>query len=181
MAKARQLLAEAKPSDRKITVWTDTESPNDEAGIYYAEVLRKLGFKAKLEVIGADNYFTRIGNISTPDLDTGWSDWFADYAHPNDWFQPLLAGPSILRTYNGNFAQIAEPSLDSKIAALRIEPLDADRESEYAVLDRSYMEQAPWVPYGTRALSTFVSKRVDLGKVVWNPLFGADLASFQIK
>jgi hypothetical protein len=43
------------------------------------------------------------------------------------------------------------------------------------------MEQAPWAPYGTRTLSTFVSKRVDLGKVVWNPLFGADLASFQFK
>jgi hypothetical protein len=43
------------------------------------------------------------------------------------------------------------------------------------------MKLAPWVPYGTRTLSTFVSKRVDLSKVVWNPSFGADLASFQFK
>jgi len=181
MAKARQLIAEAHPKDREITVWTDSESPNAEAGAYYESVLRQIGFKTRLKVIDADLYFTVIGNTSTPNLDTGWGDWFADYAHPNDWFQPLLSGASLLPTYNGNFAQIDVPSLNSKIAELRRTPLGPAQEAEYAALDRSYMEQAPWVPYGTRTLSTFVSKRVDLGKVVWNPLFGADLASFQLK
>jgi peptide/nickel transport system substrate-binding protein len=181
LAKARQLIAEAHPKDREITVWTDSESPNDEAGMYYQSVLSQLGFKTHLKVINADNYFTVIGNASTPNLDTGWSDWFADYAHPDDWFQPLLAGSSILPTYNGNFAQIDVPSLNSKIAELRRTPLGPTQKAEYAALDRSYMEQAPWIPYGTRTLPTFVSRRVDLGEVVWNPLFGADLASFQIK
>ena len=32
MAKAKQLITEANPSDRDITVWTDNESPNNEAG-----------------------------------------------------------------------------------------------------------------------------------------------------
>ena len=36
-----------------------------------------------------------IGNESTPDLDTGWTDWYQDYPHPNDFFQPLLSGESI--------------------------------------------------------------------------------------
>ena len=31
MAKAKELIAEANPSDRNITVWTDNESPNNEA------------------------------------------------------------------------------------------------------------------------------------------------------
>jgi len=181
MVKAKQLIAEAQPKDREITVWTDSESPNDEAGFYYASVLRQLGFKTHLKVVNADNYFTVIGNTSTPNLDTGWSNWFVDYAHPNDWFQPMLAGSSILHTYNGNFAQIDIPSLNSKIAELSQTPLGPAQEAEYAALDRSYMKLAPWVPYGTRTLSTFVSKRVDLSKVVWNPLFGADLTSFQPK
>ncbi len=103
MAKAKELIAEANPSDRDITVWTDNESPNDEAGAYYQDVLKKLGFNAKLKIINADNYFTVIGNQSTPDLDTGWADWYEDYPHPNDFFQPHLAGESILPTNNANF------------------------------------------------------------------------------
>ena len=63
--------AEANPTDRNITVWTDSESPNSEAGAYYQDVLKKLGFNAKLKIINADNYFTVIGNLSTPNLDTG--------------------------------------------------------------------------------------------------------------
>ena len=59
MAKAKALLKEANPSDRDITVWTDNESPNDEAGAYYQDVLSKLGFNAKLKTINADSYFSR--------------------------------------------------------------------------------------------------------------------------
>ena len=95
MAKAKELIAEANPSDRDITVWTDNESPNNEAGAYYQDVLNELGFNAKLKKINADNYYAIIGNETTPDLDTGWLDWFEDYPHPNDFFQPLLAGESI--------------------------------------------------------------------------------------
>ena len=62
MAKAKELIAEANPADREITVWTDNESPNDEAGDYYQDVLNELGFDAKLKTINADNYFTIIGN-----------------------------------------------------------------------------------------------------------------------
>jgi peptide/nickel transport system substrate-binding protein len=181
MAKARRLMAKAHPKDRKITVWTDSEAPNTEAGEYYADVLRELGFKVRLKIVNADFYFTVIGNTSTPNLDTGWSDWFEDYPHPNDWFQPLLAGSSILRRDNGNFAQIDVPELNRKIARLRRRPLGPSQERQYAALDRSYMKLAPWVPYGTRTLSTFVSSRVDLSKVIWNPTFGADLTSFQFK
>lgn len=181
LAKARRLIAEAHPEDRRITVWTDTESPNAEAGMYYAGVLRKLGFHVRLKVLSAFNYFSVIGNTSTPNLDTGWGNWFEDYPHPDDWFQPLLAGSSILQRNNGNFAQIDAPALNRKIAGLRSRPLDPGAEHRYAALDRSYMKLAPWVPYGTYALSTFVSERVDLGKVIYNPTFGPDLTSFQFK
>ena len=181
LVKARRMVRQADPNDREITVWTDTEAPNDEAGIYYAKVLRQLGFHVRLKTVGAGSYFTVIGNTGTPNLDTGWSNWFADYAHPNDWFQPLLAGTSILRRNNTNFAQIDAPSLSSEIATLRRSRLGPSQERRYAALDRSYMKLAPWVPYGTRTLPTFVSKRVDLDRVVFNPSFGPDLTSFRFK
>ena len=181
MAKAKKLIAEANPSDRDITVWTDDEPGQDEAGAYYQDVLKKLGFDAKLKVINADNYFTIIGNQTTPDLDTGWVDWFEDYPHPNDFFQPLLSGESILPTNNGNFAEIDDPALNAKIRKLGEEEFGPKQEAEYAALDREYMEQAPWAPYGTRTLSTFVSSAIDLDKVIFNPTFGHSLASFQFK
>lgn len=181
LRKARRLIAEAHPSDRRITVWTDNESPNKEAGQYYAGILHQLGFRVRLKVVSAYNYFTVIGNRKTPNLDAGWSDWFEDFPHPDDFFRPMLLGSSILQTNNGNFAQIDVPSLNEKIEKLGRQPLGPAQERAYAALDRSYMKLAPWTPFGTRVLSTFVSKRVDLGKVIWNPTFGADIASFQFK
>jgi peptide/nickel transport system substrate-binding protein len=181
MGKAKALLKEANPSDRDITVWTDNESPNDAAGAYYQDVLSKLGFNAKLKTINADSYTTIIGNESTPDLDTGWADWFVDYPHPNGFFQPLLAGESIAPTNTYNFSRMDDPKLNAKISKLSTEQLGPKQESEYATLDKEYMEQAPWAPYGSITTSTFVDSEVDLDKVVFNPTFGQDLTSFQFK
>ncbi len=181
LRKARRLVAAARPRDRRITVWTDFESPNLEAGAYFAGQLRKIGFRVKLEVRNADNYFTVIGSRRTPNLDAGFSDWFMDFPHPDDFFQPLLFGGSILPFYNGNFAKIAVRRLDAKIQALNRQPLGPATEQAYASLDRSYMKLAPWVPYGTRLLTTFVSRAVDFDRVLFNPVFGAELTSFQFK
>jgi len=181
MAKAKAMLEQANPSDRDITVWTDDESPNDEAGAYFNDVLNKMGFNATLKKIGADNYFTTIGNASTPDLDAGWTDWFQDYPHPNNFFQPLLAGESIAPSFNTNVAEVDVPKLNEKIDRLREEQLGTEQEEEYAALDREYMELAPWVPYGTNTVSTFVSSAVDLDTVIFNPTMGQDLTSFQLK
>jgi peptide/nickel transport system substrate-binding protein len=181
MAKAKELLAEANPSDRDITVWTDNESPNNEAGEYYEGVLNELGFNAKLKTINADNYYAIIGNETTPDLDTGWLAFYEDYPHPNDFFQPMLDGESIAPTYNTNLSRMNDPKLNAKIAKLAEQPLGPQQEAEYAELDKEFMELAPMAPYGTNTVSTFVSKEIDLDKVIFNPTFGQDLTSFQFK
>jgi peptide/nickel transport system substrate-binding protein len=181
LEKAKEMIEEANPSDMDITVWTDTESPNNEAGEYLNEVLKELGFNTTLKIINADNYFTVIGNLSTPDLDAGWSDWFQDYPHPNDFFQPLLAGESIQSTNNNNFAQLDDPTVNSQVKKLGSEQLGPDQEKAYAELDKEVMEEAPWAPYGTRTLSTFVSDAIDLESVIFNPTFGHYLSSFEFK
>jgi peptide/nickel transport system substrate-binding protein len=179
MNKAKELLKEAHPSDMDITVWTDTESPNNEAGEYYEGVLKELGFNTKLKILNADNYFTVIGNQTTPDLDTGWSDWYQDYPHPNDFFQPLLTGESILPTNNGNFANFDEAAINEEVTKLGEEQLGTEQEASYEGLDEKVMEQAPWAPYGTRTLSTFVSSAINLENVIYSPTFGAYLTSFE--
>jgi len=181
LAKAKAMIKAAAPKDMDVTVWGDNESENEAAIVYYNDVLEQLGFNTTLKVIGADNYFTVIGNQSTPELDTGWSNWFQDYPHPNDFFQPMLSGESILPTNNGNFAEIDVPAFNEEITRLGEEEFGPEQEAAYATLDREYMEEAPWAPYGNRTVSTFVSDAIDFDKVIFNPTFGQDLTSFQFK
>ncbi len=181
LAKAKELIEEANPSDRNITVWGDSEAENEAAVTYYQDVLEKIGFNTTLKILNPDNYFTVIGNLSTPDLDTGWSDWFEDYPHPNDFFQPLLAGESIQQTNNNNFAQIDVPQFNETIAKLGEEPFGPEQEAAYGQLDQEYMEQAPWAPYGNRTVSTFVSSAINLENVIFNLTLGQDLTSFEFK
>jgi peptide/nickel transport system substrate-binding protein len=179
--RAKRLVERADPSDREITVWTNNLPPNDEAGEYYQQVLNEIGFDAKLKTVDATNYFTLIGNASTPDLDTGWANWFLDYPHPSDYFQPQLASESILPVGNANWARFSDRGVDAKIRQLAREQLGPEQEAEYAALDRRVMEQAPWAPFGTLTLGTFVSDSVDLDELVVSPIYGQDLASFQLK
>jgi peptide/nickel transport system substrate-binding protein len=174
---AQRLIDEADPADRTITVWTDSESPNNLAGVYYAAVLRELGFHVTLKIVNPDNYFTVIGSKRTPNLDTGFADWFEDFPHPDDFFGPLLAAKPT-PFYNENFSHLVAPPLNKRVSALGRRPLD---EPAYAGLDRDFMKLAPIVPYGTRTLTAAFSGAVDLHGFVWNPTFEADLTSFRFR
>ena len=179
MAKAKELVKEANSSDMNVTVWTDNESPNNEAGEYLQGVLKELGFNVELKIINADNYFTVIGNESTPNLDTGFADWFEDYPHPNDFFQPLLSTGFIQPTNNQNFSYHSNPKQDAEIEKLSEEQLGPEQEAAYGALDKEMMEEAPWAPYGTRTLDTFVSSNINLENIIYSPAFFEYLTSFE--
>jgi peptide/nickel transport system substrate-binding protein len=181
LAKAKRLVEEADPTDRQVTVWTNNLPPNDEAGEYYQQVLTDLGFDVKLKAVSAVNYFTLIGNAATPDLDSGWTNWFLDYPHPDDYFAPQLSGESIVANGNTNWANFDDPAVTAKINRLGRQQLGPKQEREYGDLDEEVMKQAPWAPFGTLALGTFVASDIDLDKLVVSPMFGQDLASFQFK
>jgi peptide/nickel transport system substrate-binding protein len=176
--KAKELVAESGVKDKEVTVWTDTESPNNDAGTYYQGVLEEIGFKVELKILNPDNYFTVIGNTSTPNLDTGFADWFEDYPHPND-FMFLLNGENIQSTNNQNFGQTNVPELNKKIDQLSEEQLGPEQEAGYAELDEAFMKEAAWAPYGTRTLSLFVSENINLETAIWNPTFETELTSLE--
>lgn len=178
---SKRLMAEQDPKDRDITVWGIDVSPNKEAAEYYESVLREIGFDPTLKIVNADNYFTLIGNLSTPNLDTGWASWLQDYPHPNDFFGPQLDGASIQPTNNTNWAQYDNPEVNAEIEKLSREPLGPEQETAYAELDRKVSEETPWAPYGTLQLSTFVSDDVNFKELVISPIFGADLTSFELE
>ncbi|HEY0279242.1 MAG TPA: ABC transporter substrate-binding protein [Solirubrobacterales bacterium] len=176
--KAKELIAESGVKDKEVTVWTDSESPNNDAGTYYQGVLNEIGLKAELKILNPDNYFTVIGNTSTPNLDTGFADWFQDYPHPND-FMFLLNGENIQSTNNQNFGQTNVPALNEKVDTLATEQLGPQQEKEYAELDEEFMKEAAWAPYGTRTLSLFVSENINLESAIWNPTFETELTSLE--
>lgn len=181
LARARELIAAAAPRDRKVTVWTDDYGPNKQAGEYYESVLAEIGLEPTLKVIPAANYLTIIGNGSTPNLDTGWADWYMDYPHPNDYFQPQLSGKSIQPTADSNYSRFSDPAINRQIERLDRVPLGPRQEAAYARLDREVMRQAPWAPFGSVTMTTFISSQIDPSKVVVSPVFGQDLASFAPK
>jgi peptide/nickel transport system substrate-binding protein len=181
LAKAKQLIKEANPSDKDITVYTDTDTPNDKAGEYMQSVLKELGFNAKLKILNGSVYFDVIGNAKTPNNDIGWNDWFEDYPHPNDFFDYLLNGENIVPVGNLNTGLYDNPAVNKRINELAARPLDSATEKQYAALDKQIMEDAPWAPFGTRTLSTFTSDRVKFDDLIWSPVFQDDYSSFQFK
>ena len=181
LAKAKELVAEADPSDRRITVWTDSIPPADEAGEYYGRVLESLGFEVDLKTVSPSTYFTVIGNVNTPDLDTGWSNWLLEYPNPYALFAPQLTGGSIAPVNNTNYARFSDPAVNRKVTELGREQLGPRQVDEYAALDRRVMALAPWAPFGSLTLATFVSADIDLDKVVFSPIFAQDLTSFEFR
>ena len=179
--KAKALIAEANPTDKDITVWTNDVPERKRIGEYYHDLLTQLGFNATLKVISGDTYFQTIGNESTPDLDTGFADWFQDFPHPDDFFRPLLNGANILPTNSNNFSRVAIPANDAKQAELVQKQLSDDVRKQYAELDKSYMEQAVWAPYGNEQFSTFLSERMDFDRSYHHILFAQDYTSFALR
>lgn len=178
LQRARALIAAADPSEREVTVWTNNFPTSEEAGEYYAGVLEELGFETELKALSTTNYFGVISNLNTPDLDTGWGNWLLEIPHPNSYFEPQLTSGAINETNNYNWAQFAGRRFDAAVEKLRREPLGPTQEAAYARLDRAYMREAPWAPFGQLTLTTFVSENVDADEVVISPVYGQDLASF---
>jgi peptide/nickel transport system substrate-binding protein len=182
MAKARELIAAANPSDRDVTLWTYAE-PGDltraEFTVYLAVVLEELGFTVHVKVLNTERYFSTIEDPGRANLDVGVGGYFANYPDPDDFFRETL-GARVNPYFNQNYSRLFVPSLNQRIDRLETRPAPTTPESGYATLDRTYMRLAPWVPIGNISIPLFVSRRIDLAKVISNPSFGVDLASLSI-
>jgi peptide/nickel transport system substrate-binding protein len=177
--RAKELVEEADPKDRSVTVWTNNEPQTKEAGEYLEGALDEIGLDASLKVINAKNYYPVVGNESTPDLDAGFIAWFQDYPNPNNFLQPLFSTEAIAATGATNLSRYSNAEVDEQIAELAEVPLGPEQEAAYAELDRKLMEEAAAAPFGSLDISTFVSEEIDLDKVIFNPTLGQFLTSFE--
>jgi peptide/nickel transport system substrate-binding protein len=179
LAKAKQLIEQAGATGTDVTVWTSNNTTRraPQAGAYLQDQLNKIGLKAKLKTINAAIYWTTVGNQATKS-GIGFADWFQDYPHPLDWFDVLLNGNRITQTHNNNYSNFDDSAVNVKIEALKKEPtLTKSVDAQWAQLDKTVMEQAPWAPFvNVQYVDTFGSD-IDLSCYIQHVNYQFDFAS----
>ena len=176
LAKAKRLVAQSSFKGMQVTVWSHQFGPDSKASAYLVGVLNSLGFKAKEKIVNSAVYWATIGKEATK-AQIGFADWFQDYPHPLDWFDVLLNGRKITKTYNSNYANFDDPSVNAEIGVLKSHVLTGAVNREWARLDATVMKQAPWAPFLNRQFTDFFSKRIDLACYVNQVVYGFDYAT----
>ena len=145
-------------------------------------MLNQIGFDATPKIIDGGVYFQTIGNENTPDLHTGFANWFLDWPHPlNMWF--VFDPDSIQPTNNQNYGNIDDPFVKKELDRLNLET-DVDAVAEdWAELDKYTVSppQSHVAVYGHRKLATFLSDRMDFESAVFHPVYFNDYVTFALK
>jgi peptide/nickel transport system substrate-binding protein len=176
-AKARKLIRAAGAVGAKVTVWNHDRGIDPKATQYLVGVLKSIGLDAKERIVTSAVYWATIGNQATG-AQIGLADWFQDYPHPLDWFDVLLNGERITKTYNNNYANFDDKAVNAEIDALNKQPIPTSPvNSRWAALDRQIMEQAPWAPFLNREFTDFFYSGVNLGCYVNQVVYGFDYAT----
>lgn len=177
LVKAKRLVAASGDKGMKVTVWNHDRGSDWKLTEYLVGVLDSIGFQATQKIVNANVYWTRIGKPATK-AQIGFADWFQDYPHPLDWFDPLLNGAPIGKSSNNNYANFDDPQVNARIAELKRKPeLTLAVDKAWAALDRAVMQEAPWAPFLNREQTDFFSARVDLGCYENHVLYEFDYAT----
>jgi peptide/nickel transport system substrate-binding protein len=177
LAKARRLIREAHATGARVTVWNHDRGLDPRATEYLVRVLNAIGLRAKQHIVTSAVYWATVGNAAT-NAQIGFADWFQDYPHPLDWFDVLLNGERITKTYNNNYANFNDKAVNAEIDALNKKPIPTSPvNSRWARLDRQIMLQAPWAPFLNREFTDFFNAKVDLGCYVNQVVYGFDYST----
>jgi peptide/nickel transport system substrate-binding protein len=183
IAKAKQLVKESGTAGQTVTVWTNTKDPRPAIGQYYADMLSQIGYKSKIKTLDQQVYFDKVGTQATK-AQTGFTDWFQDFPHPADFFQPLLSKESLQSTPTSNQGRVDDPSLNKQITDLTSAPkLDSATASKWGDLDNYIVnDKAYIVPYGYEESTSFFSPRMNFKDCSGvHPVYKNDWTQFCLK
>ncbi len=182
LTKAKELVEKSGTKGDAVTVWTNNKDPRPKIAEYYADVLNQIGYKAKVSTLDQQVYFDKIGTRSTK-AQTGFTDWYQDFPHPADFFQPLLSKESLQSTPTSNQGFVDDPVLNKKISELTAAPELSEVADQWGDLDDYVVnEKAYLVPYGYEKSTLFFSDRMnfeDCNGV--HPVFKVDWTQFCLK
>ena len=177
LAKAKRLIKQAHAVGAKVTVWNHAYGLDPKATEYLVNILDTIGLRARQHTVTSAVYWATIGNQAT-NAQIGFADWFQDYPHPLDWFDVLLNGERITKTYNNNYANFNDKAVNAEIDALNKQPIPTSPvNSRWASLDRQIMLQAPWAPFLNREFTDFFNEKVEVACYVNQVVYGFDYAT----
>ena len=180
--KAKQLVEKSGTKGQTVTVWTNNKDPRPAIAAYYQDVLREIGYDAKVKTLDQQVYFDRVGTKSSK-AQTGFTDWYQDFPHPADFFQPLLSSDSLQSTPTSNQGFVSDKELDAEIEELTQAPDLDSVASKWGDLDESVVaEKAYLVPYGYEKATSFFSERMDFENCAGvHPVWKNDWTQFCLK
>jgi len=187
LEKAARLVAESGTSKIPITVWTPNHFPLKPWGHYLVKVLGSLGYDAHQYVVpgntgdqGLNNYF---GHLKKPKqsarVQISFYGWYPDYFSPSGFVAPLFGCTSIpAGTNTSHFCEAPiKTQMQRALAEQSSDPAVAG--AAWAGVDRSIVNQAPWVAMPTPKQVYFVSSRI--GNFEVSPQWGVLLSQLWVQ
>lgn len=170
MAKARKLIAQSGTKGQTVTIVNPNIPPGQATGLYYKDLLNKLGYKTKLKLL-APPVSNPLAKNSRNKIQMTFSIWFQDYPAASDFLAILASCKSFVPNSgsNPNIEEYCDRKVQAKMdraATLgRTDPAAANR--LWAEIDKNVTDAAAMVVMINPRAVTFVSKRV--GNFLFNP------------
>jgi peptide/nickel transport system substrate-binding protein len=183
LAKAKALVKASGMAGQAVTVWSQARDPRQAWMTYYTSFLNSIGFKATQKVIADATYWTTIGEEKTLHPQTGYADWNQDFPNPVDFYGVLLDGDSILPTDNLDFGETNDPYLNAQVKKLGATPTTqlSSVAGQWQSLEEYVAKKAYVAVFGYEKFPFFASDRIVYSKLVFQPIYGWDFTSFDLK
>jgi ABC-type transport system substrate-binding protein/DNA-binding SARP family transcriptional activator/DNA-binding beta-propeller fold protein YncE len=174
VARARLLIARSGRAGARVTV----VAPEFQRalGRYFAGLLNRIGLRARLRVLGDNEYFGSIGDPKGhPQI--GFFGWALDYLSASSFIQPTLTctGTDDLAA---NASRFCDRKLERLVAAA-LEARAGEATHAWALADRRAVARSPAVPLTNGRAVVLVSDRV--GNVQYHMVWGALLDQFWVR
>ena len=180
IAKAKAMIQKAGVAGQTVTVWGNNKDPRPAIVEYLRDVMTQIGFKAKTKILDQQVYFATIGDKKTK-AQAGFTDWYSDFPHPADFFEPNLSAKSAASNPTFNFQFKSNPAVDKALEDLAGDDPKAVAD-KWAEIDRSVIENANATVYGYELSTQFFSERMDIEKCSGtSPVYKTDWLQFCLK
>ncbi len=181
IAKAKDLVEKSGTKGQTVTVWANNKDPRPQIIDYLRDVLVEIGYKAKTRILDQQVYFGQVGDRKTK-AQAGFTDWYQDFPHPADFFEPNLSKKALASNPTFNFQFKSDPELDRALAELGPEPDPTKVADGWADVDKLVIDNAHGAIYGNELSTSFYSERMDFENCNGvHPVYKNDWAQFCLK
>jgi peptide/nickel transport system substrate-binding protein len=181
IAKAKALVEKSGTKGMEVTVWGNNKDPRPQIVDYLRDVMTQIGYKAKSRILDQQVYFSTIGDRKTK-AQAGFTDWYQDFPHPADFFEPNLSKKALASNPTFNFQFKSDPKLDAGLAKLNPEADPSTVADGWAALDKLVVDQAHATVYGNELSTSFFSERMDFQNCAGvHPVYKNDWTLFCLK